>query len=36
MLSGLAGCYGQAAYPAVVEEAVARVLFVRARLTAPE
>ena len=24
-LSGLAGCYGKAAYPAVVEEAVARV-----------
>jgi endonuclease/exonuclease/phosphatase family metal-dependent hydrolase len=24
-LSGLAGCYGQAAYPAVVEEAVARI-----------
>ena len=24
-LSGLAGCYGKAAYPAVVEEAVARI-----------
>jgi hypothetical protein len=24
-LSGLAGCYGRAAYPAVVDEAVARI-----------
>ena len=24
-LSGLAGCYGKVAYPAVVEEAVARI-----------
>src|SRR5215207_1227665 len=29
-LSGLAGCYGKAAYPAVVDEAVARIRQARA------